>query len=49
VWRGLKIYATFREMYYANVGARLVVSDRLETTSRSVNYEGYLIGVSWRF
>jgi hypothetical protein len=49
VWRGLKVYATFREMYYDHVGARLSVDATLETSSRSVNYEGYLVGVSWRF
>ena len=49
VWRGLKIYATFREMYYSNVGERLSVDSTIESASRSVNYEGYLVGVSWRF
>jgi hypothetical protein len=50
VWRGLKVFATFRELYYSNVGERLGLSSQgITTASKSVGYEGYLVGVSWRF
>jgi hypothetical protein len=51
IWRGLKVFATFREMYYQNVGARNVRAPdgTIKTTSISFGYEGYLLGLSWRF
>jgi hypothetical protein len=51
VWRGLRVFATFREMYYQNVAtdAVLLPDLTLETEKKSVGYEGYLVGVSWRF
>jgi hypothetical protein len=51
VWRGLKVFATYREMYYQNVGARAVPTPNLtiDSQSLSVGYEGYLVGLSWRF
>jgi hypothetical protein len=51
IWRGLKVFATFREMYFQNVGARSVLTadGAVETTPISFGYEGYLLGLSWRF
>jgi hypothetical protein len=51
VWRGLKVFATYREMYFQNVGSRAVPQPGLNiaTESFSVGYEGYMIGASWRF
>jgi hypothetical protein len=51
VWRGLKVFATYREMYYQNVGARAVPTTALtiDRQTLSVGYEGYLVGLSWRF
>jgi hypothetical protein len=51
VWRGLRVFATFRDMYYQNVGMDQVLNPNLTvtTTSKSVGYEGYKIGASIRF
>jgi hypothetical protein len=51
VWRGLKVFATYREMYYQNVGAKNVPvpGPAIATESFSIGYEGYLLGLSWRF
>ena len=51
VWRGLRVFATFREMYYQNVGASAIPTTDfvISTETKSVGYEGYLLGVSWRF
>jgi len=51
VYRGLKVFSTVRDVYYANVGEYVVpkpgpVNVR---TSLSAGYEGYVVGLSWRF
>ncbi|HEX4825456.1 MAG TPA: hypothetical protein VFV19_14220 [Candidatus Polarisedimenticolaceae bacterium] len=51
IWRGLRAFVTFRESYYQNVGLDAVLHDdqSVTTTAKSVGYEGYELGVSWRF
>ena len=51
IWRGIRLFATFRELYYQNVGQFAVLHENssVTTTSKSVGYEGYLLGASWRF
>ena len=49
--RGLRVFATLRDSYYQNVGQYVVpnffgANDR---TDLSAGYEGYQLGVSWRF
>lgn len=51
VYRGLKVFGTLRDLYYANVG-EYVVPRPGSTNARtplSAGYEGYVIGLSWRF
>ena len=48
---GLKVFGTLRDLYYANVG-EYVVPRPGSTNARtplSAGYEGYVIGLSWRF
>lgn len=51
VYRGLKIFGTLRDVYYANVGEYVLPQTDLtdERTSLSAGYEGYVLGLSWRF
>lgn len=51
VYKGLRVFAMFRDMYYANVGqiATFDANGDLRNESKSVGYEGYLVGLSWRF
>lgn len=51
VYRGLKIFATLRDVYYANVGEYVVPRPGSTNvrTSLSAGYEGYVLGLSWRF
>jgi hypothetical protein len=50
-WRGLKVFGTLREVYYVNVGEYVVVQPGLsnQRTSLNAGYEGYVVGLSWRF
>jgi len=55
VYRGLKVFATLRDVYYANVGEYVVPQPgfadvpRSFRTSLSAGYEGYVLGLSWRY
>jgi hypothetical protein len=51
VYRGLKLFARLRDVYYANVGEYVVptASGSNERTSLNAGYEGYNLGISWRF
>jgi hypothetical protein len=51
VYRGLKLFARLRDVYYANVGEYVVPTGfgSNERTSLNAGYEGYNIGLSWRF
>jgi hypothetical protein len=51
LYPGLKIFGTLRELYYANVGEYVVpqVYGAEERTLLSAGYEGYVLGLSWRF
>lgn len=51
VWRGLKLFAQLRTLYYANAGEYVVpkLDGSLQRTTLNVGYEGYTLGVSWRF
>jgi len=51
VYKGLKVFATVRDAYYANVGEYVVPRPEFgeETTQLSAGYEGYVLGLSWRF
>jgi hypothetical protein len=51
VWRGLKLFATLRQVYYSNVGEYAVLKPdgSIEKTPLNVGYEGYCLGLSWRF
>lgn len=51
VWRGLKLFANLRDVYYSNVGEYVVpraggFHDRIPLNA---GYEGYNLGLSWRF
>ena len=51
VYRGIKIFGTVRDVFYANVGQYVVPRPGLTNvrTSLSAGYEGYVLGLSWRF
>ena len=51
VYRGLKVFATLRDVYYANVGEYVVPRPGLtnQRTQLTAGYEGYVFGLSWRF
>jgi hypothetical protein len=51
VARGVKIFGTLRDVSYTNVGEYVVPKPgpANETTSLNAGYEGYTIGLSWRF
>lgn len=51
VWRGLKVIGTARDVYYANVGEYVVPTTGFTSDRKVLNagYEGYTLGVSWRF
>jgi hypothetical protein len=51
VWRGLKLFAQLRTVYYANAGEYVVpkLDGSLQRTTLNVGYEGYALGLSWRF
>ena len=51
IWKGLKVFATARDVSYTNVGQYVVPrpGPSTETTSLDTGYEGYNIGLSWRF
>jgi hypothetical protein len=50
-WKGLKVYGLLRDSYYANVGEYVVPHIDLSDTRTplSAAYEGYALGLSWRF
>lgn len=50
-YKGLRVFATVRDISYANVGEYVVPrpGPSTETTSLHAGYEGYSLGVSWRF
>lgn len=51
LYRGLKIFAALRELYYENVGEYVVpnASGSKDRTALSAGYEGYTVGLSWRY
>lgn len=51
VYKGLKVFGTLRDVFYANVGEYVVPRPGFinERTSLSAGYEGYAIGLSWRY
>ncbi|HZN54305.1 MAG TPA: hypothetical protein VFB67_03215, partial [Candidatus Polarisedimenticolaceae bacterium] len=51
IFRGFKAFATLREAYYQNVALYVVpnASKGNDRTKHSAGYEGYQLGVSWRF
>ena len=51
VYRGLKLFATLRDVYYANVGEYVVPRPGLTNvrTPLTAGYEGYVFGLAWRF
>jgi hypothetical protein len=51
VYKGVRIFATLRDTYYQNVGSYVVPTTSFsnQTTVLSAGYEGYQLGVSWRF
>jgi hypothetical protein len=51
VYRGLKVFGTLRDVYYANVGEYVVPSPNFTNvrTTLSAGYEGYVLGLSWRY
>lgn len=51
VYRGLKLFAKLRDVYYSNVGAYVVPTSGVSTEKTALNagYEGYSVGLSWRF
>jgi hypothetical protein len=50
-YRGFRVFATVRDVYYSNVGEYVVPKPGPvnERTSLSAGYEGYVVGLSWRF
>jgi len=51
VYRGLKLFARLRNLYYSNVGEYVVPTSTgsNDRTSLNAGYEGYNLGLSWRF
>jgi hypothetical protein len=51
VYKGLKVFGTLREVYYANVGEYIVPTTGFGIDRKPLNagYEGYELGLSWRF
>ena len=51
IYKGLKVFGTLRDTYYANVGSYVVPRQGFynERTNLSAGYEGYVIGLSWRY
>ncbi len=51
VYRGLKLFARLRDMYYMNVGEYVVPTAGVanQRTSLNAGYDGYSAGLSWRF
>jgi hypothetical protein len=58
LYKGLKLFGTLRDTYYANVGEYVVPQPAAspgatvktnERTLLNAGYEGYVIGLSWRF
>ena len=51
LYRGLKIFARLRDVYYSNVGEYVVptFAGSNERTTLNAGYKGYSIGLSWRF
>jgi hypothetical protein len=51
LYRGLKLFLRLREVYYANVGEYVVptTTGTNERTTLNAGYEGYSLGLSWRF
>ena len=51
VWRGLKVFGTMRDVYYANVGEYAIPTIGFMSDRKTLNagYEGYCLGLSWRF
>ena len=49
--KGLKVFTTLRDVSYVNVGEYIALDANLgiQTTSLNANYEGYTVGLSWRF
>jgi hypothetical protein len=52
VYKGLKVFGTLRDVYYSNVGEYVTPAPGFVSNVRtelSAGYEGYVLGVSWRF
>jgi len=51
LYKGLKIFGTLRDVYYNNVGEYVVptVGFTNTRTPLSAGYEGYVLGLSWRY
>jgi hypothetical protein len=52
IYKGLKVFGTLRDVYYSNVGQYVVPAPGFvsnERTQLSAGYEGYVLGLSWRF
>lgn len=50
-YKGLRVFGTLRDVSYMNVGEYVVPTYPLSNTRTSLNagYEGYTVGLSWRF
>lgn len=50
-WKELKVFGTLRDVYYANVGEYAIPTTGFGSDRKSLNagYEGYTLGLSWRF
>jgi hypothetical protein len=51
VYKGLRVFGTLRDVYYANVGEYVVPTNGFTSDHRPLNagYEGYVLGLSWRY
>jgi hypothetical protein len=51
VYQGLRVFATIRDVSYTDAGQYVVPrpGPATETTSLDTGYEGYAVGLSWRF
>ena len=51
VWRGLKLFLILRTLYYQNAGEYVVPrpDGTIQRTTLNAGYEGYGLGISWRF
>jgi len=51
VYRGLRVFVTLRDVAYGDIGRYIVPGPgpTMQTKTLTAGYEGYNVGISWRF